>query len=70
MTPMYSVTVYEPRSGLSRDYEIAALTPKLIIQQFDAKYLYDREYEVEAQLANGRWLYRYRKTTKRRLALA
>ena len=64
MTP---VTVYEPRSGLSRDYEIAALTPTLIIQQFDARYLYDHEYEIETKLSNGRWLYRYRKTTKHKL---
>ncbi len=53
---MHPVGVYGPR-----------LTPWPIFQQFDAKYLYDREYEVETQLPNRRWLYRYRKITKRRL---
>jgi hypothetical protein len=61
MTP---VTAYKPRSGLSRDDEIVMLTPTLIIQQFDDRYLYEREYEIETQLSNGRWLYRYRRTAK------
>ena len=64
---MHPVTLYEPRSGLSRELNIPRLSPTLVLQQFDAKYLYDREYEIETQLSNGRWLYRYRKTTKRKL---
>jgi hypothetical protein len=57
----------ESRSGLSKDLNIARITPTLIIQQFDATHFYDREYEIETKLSNGRWLYRYARTKKQKL---
>ena len=64
---MHKIRLFDPRSGLHMDREVKYLGARVVLQQFDNKFLYDFEYEPVKELYDGAILCKFRKKSKRRL---